>query len=114
MVLLLKLGTQGKTNSCTRKWNGNHIEMQVYVTIIDEPRYKDKFRYMNKTLEGVHASIQRHMDFFTVGKANVDHEDILWNLANLSNNYTTKGIIFSLNSGEKEFEIRCHYDYLLE
>jgi len=89
-------------------------KMQVYVTIIDELRYKDKFRYMNKTLEGVHASIQRHMDFFTVGKANVDHEDIQWNLANLSNNYTTKGIIFSLNSGEKEFEIRCHYDYLLE
>ena len=88
--------------------------MQVYVTIIDEVRYKDKFRYMNKTLEGVHASIQRHMDFFTVGKANVDHEDILWNLANLPSINYTKGVIFILHSGEKEFEIRCHYDYLLE
>jgi len=87
--------------------------MQVYVTVIDELRYMNKFRYMNKTLEGVHASIQRHMDFFTVGKANVDHEEILWNLAQLPNNYTN-GVIFTLDSGEKEFEIRCHHDYLLE
>jgi hypothetical protein len=87
--------------------------MQVYVTIIDELRYKDKFRYMNKTTEGVHASIQRHLAFFSFGEAMVDHECISQNLSKLRDNYTN-GLLFTLNSGTREFEIRCHYDYLLE
>lgn len=87
--------------------------MDVYVTIIDELRYKDKFRYMNKTIEGVHASIQRHMDFFTVGIVTVDHESIERNLTQMRDIYRS-GVIFTLHSGERDFEIHCKFDCLLE
>ncbi len=87
--------------------------MDVYVTIIDELRYKDKFRYMNKTIEGVHASIQRHMDFFSVGKPIVDHDKIERNLIQMRDIYRS-GVLFTLHSGERDFEIHCKYDYLLE
>lgn len=87
--------------------------MDVYVTIIDELRYKDKFRYMNKTIEGVHASIQRHMDFFSVGNPIVDHDKIERNLVQMRDIYRS-GVLFTLHSGERDFEIHCKFDFLLE
>jgi hypothetical protein len=94
---------------------GVHATIERHIDMMIRNRSTQPSQIMKFRPTGVGVAIreiQSLMDMLTIGEGYVDHECIEMNLTELAEIYHS-GVIFTLHC-ERDFEIHCKNDYLME